>query len=233
VVDGINRTAGYRSFSLKRGGPYQIFNREQQMNRICNRQRYLSSWIDGREGMRRSTETGLFKLFFLIVLFVSGATAANAGRGEISLLAEPKKLPEIVFYDESNNPVALDKWQGKVVLLNIWATWCPPCVKEMPTLDRLQKSLGGDFFQVLVLSVDEAGIEAVKKFFARTKVKNLDIHMDPGFKAAGALNALGLPTTILIDVKGREMGRLVGDAEWDAPEMISFFKGIIADQLLR
>ena len=201
------------------------------MNRICNRQRCLSSRIDGRGGRRGSTEAGLLKLFFIIVLFVSGATAANAGRGEISLLAEPKKLPEVVFYDEANNPVTLDKWQGKVVLLNIWATWCPPCVKEMPTLDRLQKRLGGDFFQVVVLSVDEAGVKAVKKFFTKTKVKNLDIHMDPDFKAAGALNALGLPTTILIDVKGREMGRLVGDAEWDTAEMISFFKGIIADQL--
>jgi thiol-disulfide isomerase/thioredoxin len=196
-----------------------------------HRQRCLSSWIDGREGMRGSTETGLLKLFFLIVLFVSGATAANAGRGEISLLAEPKKLPEIVFYDEANNSVTLGKWQGKVVLLNIWATWCPPCVKEMPTLDRLQKRLGGDFFQVVVLSVDEAGTKAVKKFFGEIKVKNLDIYMDPNFKAAGTLNALGLPTTILIDVKGREMGRLVGDAEWDTPKMISFFKGIISDQL--
>jgi thiol-disulfide isomerase/thioredoxin len=196
-----------------------------------HRQRCLSSWIDGREGMRGSTETGLLKLFFLVVLSVSGATAANAGRGEISLLAEPKKLPEIVFYDEANNSVTLGKWQGKVVLLNIWATWCPPCVKEMPTLDRLQKRLGGDFFQVVVLSVDEAGTKAVKKFFGEIKVKNLDIYMDSNFKAAGTLNALGLPTTILIDVKGREMGRLVGDAEWDTPKMISFFKGIIADQL--
>ncbi len=181
--------------------------------------------------MRGSTETGLLKLFFLIVLFVSGATAANAGRGEISLLAEPKKMPQIVFYDEANKPVTLDKWQGKAVLLNIWATWCPPCVKEMPTLDRLQKRLGGDFFQVVVLSLDEAGIKVVKQFFDQTNVKNLDIYMDANFKAASALNALGLPTTILIDLKGQELGRLVGPAEWDTPEMISFFKGVVADQL--
>jgi thiol-disulfide isomerase/thioredoxin len=187
--------------------------------------------MDGREGMSRSTETGLLKLFFLMVLFVSGATAANAGRSDIPLLAEPKKLPQIVFYDEASKPVTLDKWQGKAVLLNIWATWCPPCVKEMPTLDRLQKRLGGDFFQVVVLSIDEAGIKVVKQFFDQTNVKNLDIYMDSNFKAASALNALGLPTTILLDVKGRELGRLVGPAEWDTPEMISFFKGIIADQL--
>ena len=106
-----------------------------------------------------------------------------------------------------------------------------PCVKEMPTLDRLQKRLGGDFFQVIVLSIDVGGTKVVKKFFDQTKVKNLEIHMDPGFKAATALNVIGLPTTILIDVEGREMGRLVGDSEWDTPKMIAFFKGIMADQL--
>ena len=178
-----------------------------------------------------SPEIGLLRLFFLMVLFIFGATAANASRSDIPLLAKPKKLPQIIFYDEANNPVTLGKWQGKVVLLNIWATWCPPCVKEMPTLDRLQKRLGGDFFQVVVLSLDEAGIKVVKQFFDQTNVKNLDIYMDSNFKAASALNALGLPTTILIDLKGQELGRLVGPAKWDTPEMISFFKGIMPDQL--
>ena len=167
----------------------------------------------------------------LMVLFVSGTTTAIAGRSDIPLLATPEELPEIVFYDEANNPVKLEKWRGKVVVLNVWATWCPPCVKEMPTLDRLQKRLGGDFFQVVVLSLDEAGIKVVKQFFDQTNVNNLDIYMDSNFKAASALDALGLPTTILIDLKGRELGRLVGPAEWDTPEMIAFFKGIIADQL--
>ncbi len=167
----------------------------------------------------------------LMMLFAGGATTAIAGRSDIPLLSTPKELPEIVFYDEANNPVKLEKWRGKVVVLNVWATWCPPCVKEMPTLDRLQKRLGGDFFQVVVLSVDEAGIPAVKKFFERIKVKNLEIHMDPGFKAAGALEAFGLPTTILLDTQGRELGRLVGDAEWDTAEMIAFFKRITAAQI--
>ena len=192
---------------------------------------YLTFRIGDSNRMRRSTETSWLKLFFIMFLFVFGTTAANAGRTDIPLLAKPKKLAEVVFYDVANNPVKLDKWQGKVVVLNVWATWCPPCVKEMPTLDRLQKRLGGDFFQVVVLSVDEAGIKAVRKFFDETKVKNLDIYMDPNFKAAGALNAIGLPTTILIDMKGQELGRLVGDAEWDTPKMIAFFKRIISEQL--
>ena len=195
-------------------------------------QSFLSPCSEPGEGNSRQTVVASWsKLFFIILLIVFGATSANASRTDIPLHSEPKELPDIVFYDEANNPVKLDRWRGKVVVLNIWATWCPPCVKEMPTLDRLQQKLGGDFFQVVVLSVDEAGVKAVKQFFKQTRVKNLDIHMDPGFKAAGALNALGLLTTLLIDVQGREMGRLVGDAEWDTPEMIGFFRKIIARQL--
>ena len=195
-------------------------------------QTFLSPCTEPRESNSRQTVVASWsKLFLVMLLFVFGTTTAIASRTGIPLHAEPKELPDIVFYDEANNPVKLDRWRGKVVVLNIWATWCPPCVKEMPTLDRLQQKLGGDFFQVVVLSVDEAGVKAVKQFFKQTRVENLDIHMDPGFKAAGALNALGLPTTLLIDVQGREMGRLVGDAEWDTPEMIGFFRKIIARQL--
>ena len=205
--------------------------READKRNPRHRWPYLSSRIGDSNRMRRSTETSLLKLFFIMFLFVFGTTAANAGRTEIPLLAKPKILAEVVFYDVANNPVKLDKWQGKVVVLNVWATWCPPCVKEMPTLDRLQKRLGGDFFQVIVLSVDETGTKAVRKFFDEIRVKNLDIYMDPKFKAAGALEAFGLPTTILIDMKGQELGRLVGDAEWDTLEMIAFFKRIISEQL--
>lgn len=167
----------------------------------------------------------------LVMLFIFSSTTANAARSEIPMHSTPKALPEVIFYDEANNPVKLDKWRGKVVVLNIWATWCPPCVKEMPTLDRLQQRLGGDFFQVVVLSVDQGGFEVVRKFFEETGVQSLDMYLDPNSKATSALKAIGLPTTILLDVNGREIGRLVGDAEWDTPEMIGFFRRVIARQL--
>lgn len=172
-----------------------------------------------------------FALASLMLLFVFGPITAVASRSDVPMHSAPKELPEVVFYDEANRPVKLDKWRGKVVVLNIWATWCPPCVKEMPTLDRLQQRIGGDFFQVVVLSVDEGGIEVVRNFFEQTQIQSLDMYLDPNFKAAQGLKALGLPTTILIDVEGREIGRLVGDAEWDTPEMIGFFRKIIARQL--
>ena len=80
--------------------------------------------------------------------------------------AAPRALPDITFEDEKGKPLTLAHFRGKVVLLNIWATWCPPCRKEMPTLDRLQKSLGGDRFEVVALSIDRGGVSAVKKLYA-------------------------------------------------------------------
>ena len=159
-----------------------------------------------------------------------GGEKAYSATNEIPLLDEPRALPDIEFFDESNNPVSLDNWLGKVVLLNIWATWCGPCRTEMPTLDRLQEKLGSDQFEVVALSIDEAGLGVVKKFFEQINVKNLDIYIDPTYQSAGKLQALGLPATILIDPKGQELGRLVGPAEWDTPELISFFKRVVSEQ---
>src|SRR3546814_2020452 len=110
--------------------------------------------------------------------------------------------------------------RGKIVLLNIWATWCGPCREEMPTLDRLQARLGGPAFEVVALSIDRAGIGVVSEFYAEISVQHLAKHIDESGKAADELNALGLHTTLLIDPEGREIGRHVGPAAWDAPETI-------------
>ncbi len=165
---------------------------------------------------------------YLRQLVIGGALAVVALSGSAS---QRSAVEPFVLTNMFGNKISLEQMQGKVVLINFWATWCPPCVKEMPTLDRLQQRLGGDFFQVVVLSVDGGGFKVVRPFFEQTRIKNLDMYLDPNFNAANALGAHGMPTTILIDVKGRELGRLVGDAEWDAPEMIRFFRKIIAMQL--
>lgn len=98
----------------------------------------------------------------------------------------------------------------------------------MPTLDRLQDKLGGPGFEVVALSIDRAGIEEVTKFYAEVGVKHLAFYIDSSGKAARDLGTVGLPTTLLIDRKGREIGRLVGPAEWDAPEMIALIRNRIA-----
>jgi thiol-disulfide isomerase/thioredoxin len=93
-----------------------------------------------------------------------------------------------------------------------------PCLKEMPALDRLQKALGSNKFEVVALSVDRAGPDAAKKFLDKIKVENLKLYADGTAKAATALKAVGMPTTLLLNAKGEEIGRLIGPAEWDSPD---------------
>ena len=120
--------------------------------------------------------------------------------------------------------MALADFRGSVVLLNVWATWCAPCRREMPTLDRLQATLGGSDFQVVALSIDRKGLPAVQEFYAELGLETLPIYVDETGEAQRALNVLGLPTTLLLDREGNEGGRLLGPAEWDSPEMVAFFR---------
>jgi thiol-disulfide isomerase/thioredoxin len=139
----------------------------------------------------------------------------------------PKTLPEIAITDGDGKVGALSDFRGKFVLLNIWATWCVPCRKEMPTLDRLQGQLGGPDFEVVALSIDRAGVNSVRKFYAEVGIQHLALRFDAAAEAPFKLGAVGLPTTLLIDRQGQEIGRLIGAAVWDSPEMIGFLKAEI------
>ena len=140
----------------------------------------------------------------------------------------PKPVAAINFDDAQGRSRSLAEFKGKVVLLNIWATWCGPCRKEMPALDRLQAALGGPEFEVVALSIDRGGTDAVRKFFADIGIRTLAMYLDSSGQALRTLSALGLPTTLLIDREGREIGRLIGPAEWDAPEMVEFVQCVVA-----
>jgi thiol-disulfide isomerase/thioredoxin len=130
----------------------------------------------------------------------------------------PEALPAFKFQDADGKERTLADWRGKVVLLNLWATWCLPCRKEMPSLDRLQKEIGSDKFQVLALSVDRKGLEASKKFLDDIKVEKLGLYVDASGRATSDLRVVGLPATLLVDAQGREIGRLLGPAEWDGED---------------
>ena len=131
---------------------------------------------------------------------------------------EPEALPDISFLDGEGKSVSLKDFAGKTVLLNLWATWCAPCREEMPDLARLQKELGSDKFQVVALAVDKAGLEGAAKFLKANKIEGLALYADPSAREGTKLKVIGMPTTILIDAQGREIGRLVGPAAWDSPE---------------
>ena len=136
----------------------------------------------------------------------------------------PTPLPDFGFTDGAGGAITLTDFRGKLVLLNIWATWCAPCVREMPSLDRLEARLGGPGFEVVALSQDRAGAAAVERFFSRLGIRSLKPYLDRTMRAGVALGVIGLPTTILIDAEGREIGRMIGPAEWDSAAAIALIR---------
>lgn len=169
---------------------------------------------------------------FVIVALIFpciGSHAAFAAEPPLLMEETPKAAPELQFTDGDGKSRSLTEFKGKVVLLNIWATWCGPCRKEMPTLDRLQAALGGPDFEVVALSIDRKGMEAVDKFYAEVGITHLARYVAPSAsEAMDTLAVFGLPATYLIDTRGRILGRKDGPAEWDSPEFVAFFKTIIA-----
>ena len=155
---------------------------------------------------------------------------SSANSLALSVFQQPRPVPEIRFQDDQGHELALTDFRGRVVLLNVWATWCVPCRQEMPTLDRLQARLGGKDFLVMALSIDRKGIEAMRDFYGEVGVENLAIYVDPSGKGSQALSIPGVPTTLLIDQEGREVARKMGAAEWDGPETVSLIERTMRGQ---
>jgi thiol-disulfide isomerase/thioredoxin len=141
--------------------------------------------------------------------------------------SEPTPAPALSFEDAQGEQLSLEDFRGKVVVLNLWATWCAPCRHEMPSLDRLQATQGGDDLQVVALSLDRGGLQQVEDFYQEIGVQHLGIYRDPTGAAGRELGALGLPTTVVIDPDGREVGRLLGPAEWDSAEALALLRSLI------
>lgn len=167
--------------------------------------------------------------FLALCALITVARSALAAEAPASLILHPtpKTLSEIAFEDDEGRKRGLSDLKGKVVLLNVWATWCTSCREEMPTLDRLQARLGGPDFEVVALSIDRAGPEVVRAFFSETGVEHLALYIDQSGKANRKLDIIGLPTTLLIDRDELEVGRLIGPAEWDAAGTVAFIQSRI------
>jgi thiol-disulfide isomerase/thioredoxin len=144
------------------------------------------------------------------------------------LRKEPGPVPELAFVDAAGKARSLADWKGRIVLLNLWATWCAPCLKEMPALDRLKAALGGKDFDVVALNIDRGSAEKPKKFLADNKIGALEFLHDASGKAFVAVKSPGMPTTLLVGRDGRELGRLVGPAEWDSEEAKALMRAAMA-----
>ena len=152
------------------------------------------------------------------------AASASPDALRFSFYDAPRPLPEIRFTDAAGHEHTLAEFRGRPIQLNIWATWCVPCRKEMPTLERLQTVMGESQLLVLPLSMDRQGVPVVKKFYDDLHLQALGIYVDASGGVAHALEIIGVPTTLLLDRDGREIGRKIGEAEWDSPDMIALLR---------
>jgi thiol-disulfide isomerase/thioredoxin len=140
----------------------------------------------------------------------------------------PKDIGAFSFADGTGAPLDLSHWKGRVVLLNLWATWCAPCRKEMPELAKLQQEMGSADFEVVALSEDLKGAEASAAFLKDAKAEALALYVDPKATALEAVQSVGLPTTLLIDRNGKEVGRLLGPAQWNSEESKAIIKSVLS-----
>lgn len=165
-----------------------------------------------------------------LLVILASLTPLRAGEHDVPITwhAAPRHLPPFFFVSGGGEHMTLRQFRGRIVLLNVWATWCPTCRRELPTLDRLQKKLGGKDFEVVALSIDRDGAEAIAPFFKEIGIKNLLIYFERRGTVLGKYVIVGLPTTLVIDREGREIGRATGATDWDTPEIADLLRKIIA-----
>ena len=149
--------------------------------------------------------------------------------GDFIYFAAPKPVPPIGFTDAAGKSLSLADFKGKVVLVNFWATWCAPCVREMPSLDRLQAKLGGKDFTVVDISLDRQGREAVEPYFAQNDLTHLGIYLDPKSEAFHTWSGRGVPTSFLVGRDGRSLGVLLGAAQWDSIAAVKLIQSAIGE----
>lgn len=160
---------------------------------------------------------------------VDWKAAHDAGLVKLVPSTDAPALPETTFTDPDGGTHSLADYKGKVVLLNFWATWCAPCREEMPSLDTLQKELGGEDFQVVTIATGRNAPEKINKFYEETGVTALPVLLDPKQQLARGMGVLGLPVTVLIDREGNEVARLLGDADWAGEPAKAVIRQLTAD----
>lgn len=177
----------------------------------------------------------LMTVLFTAMLSAQAAHAepplASLATGQIKNLAvsdSPRTVDASSFRDGTGREIELSAFRGRVILVNLWATWCGPCRHEMPSLDRLQAARGGKDFEVVAISVDRGGPTVAQGFLDEVGATSLALYIDQTTRIGRSMGAFGLPLTIILDRQGREIARLVGPAEWDSPEALAFIDAAIA-----
>ena len=178
-----------------------------------------------------------FISIFLILTTISFSSYSKDEKGIINsflkeeledfeLSKEKQNIYDLKFKDDEGKEISFSDFQDKILLVNFWATWCAPCIKEMPSLDRLKKKINKNF-DVIAVSVDRDGVKKVKDFFNENKITNLEEYFDTKNSLAKEMNLIGLPTSFFINKKGDLIGYFQGDLEWDNNTVIEFINYLI------
>jgi thiol-disulfide isomerase/thioredoxin len=160
---------------------------------------------------------------------------APLARGEVAaatIAREPKRLPDLAFNGPDGTATSLSAFQGRTVLLNLWATWCAPCRHEMPALDKLQGELGGEDFEVVAVNIDTRNLERPKTWLKEAGIGRLAYYADPEARVFQDLKrigkAVGMPTTLLIDPERCELALINGPAEWASADALKLVRAALA-----
>lgn len=161
----------------------------------------------------------------VFILILWSPVEASQYPGDFQPANPPGPLPAFVFADSQGNSASLNDFRGRPVLLNLWATWCGPCVQEMPSLDRLQSLLADKNLVVVALDQERDSADRTTSFFKRYNIKNLSVYSDPsGGRISTLLRAHGLPISILINPDGTMNGFVSGGTDWSSPDMVAFLR---------
>ena len=180
--------------------------------------------------------------FFFILIFVILTTISSTSHTkeekdiinsflkeeleDFELSKEKQNISDLIFKDNQEKEIPFSDFKGKVLLVNFWATWCVPCIKEMPSLDRLKSKVDGNF-DIIAISLDRDGKKKVTDFFNENKITNLEKFFDVKNSLAKEMNLIGLPTSFFINKKGDLIGYYQGDMEWDNDTVIKFINYLI------
>jgi thiol-disulfide isomerase/thioredoxin len=146
---------------------------------------------------------------------------------ELIIYNPPRQLPDFSFSAGSAQSLTLHRFRGHFLLVNVWATWCSPCKDEMASLNHLALLFSGTDLEVIPISIDISGASQVRSFYERFELNRLPIYVDPSKNVMDALSIVGIPTTLLIDRDGGEIGRMTGAARWDAAESVKRISEIV------
>ncbi len=146
---------------------------------------------------------------------------------KLTVHAEPIAAADVAFQSADGAEMTLAAFEGKIALVNFWATWCAPCREEMPSLSALQDELGGEDFEVVTIATGRNAPAAIERFLEEIGASNLPQHTDRKQQLSRAMGVLGLPITVILDREGNEIARLQGDADWSSDSAKAIMKALI------